>query len=284
MNKILQKDMLAENIVKMLVEAPEIAKKRRAGQFIILKIDENGERIPLTIADADPEKGTVTIIAQVVGKTTFQLSGMKAGESLMDFVGPLGQPTHIEKFGNVVGIGGGIGIAPLHPIARALKDAGNHVISILGARSKDLMIMEQELRAASNETVIVTDDGSYGKKGFVTNALQELIDKGTKIDLVVAIGPPIMMKMVVKVTKPANLRTLVSLNTIMIDGTGMCGGCRVSVGGKTKFVCVDGPEFDGHLVDFDEMMRRLDMYKDQETRAFEAYRKKIHNCKLEEKK
>jgi ferredoxin--NADP+ reductase len=282
MNRILKKEMLASNIVKMVIEAPEIAKKRKAGQFIILKIDEDGERIPLTIANADADKGTVTIIAQVVGKTTDQLSRLSDKDSLMDFVGPLGQPTHIEKIGHVVGIGGGIGIAPLHPIAQAMKAAGNRVTSILGARSRDLMIMEAEMRRASNEVIIVTDDGSYGSKGFVTNALQELIDKKTQIDLVVAIGPPIMMKMVCKVTGPVGIKTLVSLNTIMIDGTGMCGGCRVSVGGKTRFVCVDGPEFDGLQVDFDEMIRRLDMYKPQEKEVWDRYREK-HNCKLEKK-
>jgi len=224
MNKILSKEMLSSNVVKLVVKAPQIAKKRKAGQFIMLKIDETGERIPLTIADADPASGTVTIIAQVVGKTTKQLATLNAGDTILDFVGPLGKPTHIEKFGIVACIGGGIGVAPMHPIAQALKTAGNNVISILGARNKDLIIMEADMRKASNEVIIVTDDGSYGKKGFVTNALQDLVNSGTLPNLVVAIGPPIMMKMVSKLTESMKIPTLVSLNTIMIDGTGMCGG------------------------------------------------------------
>lgn len=279
MNKIIAKQMLASNVLRMVVEAPEIASKRKAGQFIILRIDEEGERIPLTIADADPVAGTLTLIAQVVGKTTAHLASLEAGSQILDLAGPLGKPTHIEKFGNVIGIGGGIGIAPLHPIAQAMRAAGNKVVSILGARNKGLIIMEAEMRKACDEVVIVTDDGSYGKKGFVTDALKELVEKGLKIDLVVAIGPPIMMKMVSKLTKEFQLKTLVSLNTIMIDGTGMCGGCRVTVDGKPKFVCVDGPEFDGHQVDFDEMMRRLNMYRDSEKHAFAQYNEK-HGCKL----
>jgi len=279
MNKIIKKEMLATNVLKMVVEAPEIAKMRKAGQFIILRIDDEGERIPLTIADADAKAGTITLIAQVVGKTTAHLSRLSEGDSILDIAGPLGKPTHIEKFGTVVCIGGGIGIAPMHPIAQALKAAGNRVISILGARNKALLIMEEELRKASDEVVIVTDDGTYGKKGFVTDALKELVDKGLTINLVVAIGPPIMMKMVSKLTLQFKLKTLVSLNTIMIDGTGMCGGCRVTIGGKPKFVCVDGPEFDGHEVDFDEMMRRLNMYRDSEKAAFARYSEK-HDCKL----
>ncbi|OGJ87115.1 MAG: ferredoxin-NADP reductase [Candidatus Raymondbacteria bacterium RifOxyA12_full_50_37] len=275
MNKILSKEMLSSNVVKLVVKAPQIAKKRKAGQFIMLKIDETGERIPLTIADADPASGTVTIIAQVVGKTTKQLATLNAGDTILDFVGPLGKPTHIEKFGIVACIGGGIGVAPMHPIAQALKTAGNNVISILGARNKDLIIMEADMRKASNEVIIVTDDGSYGKKGFVTNALQDLVNSGTLPNLVVAIGPPIMMKMVSKLTESMKIPTLVSLNTIMIDGTGMCGGCRVTVAGKTKFVCVDGPEFDGHQVDFDEMMNRLSFYKEEEKTSLEQ-----HECKL----
>ncbi|MBL8025005.1 MAG: sulfide/dihydroorotate dehydrogenase-like FAD/NAD-binding protein [Fibrobacteres bacterium] len=278
MNKIIKKTMLAPNVLRMEIEAKEIAKQRKAGQFIMLKIDEDGERIPLTIADANPEAGTVTIIAQVVGKTTAQLAKLNEGDFITDFAGPLGQPTHIEKFGHVVGIGGGIGIAPLHPIAQALKAAGNNVTGILGARDKSLFIMEEEMRLACNQVQIVTDNGSYGEKGFVTDALKKMVESGTKVDLVVAIGPPIMMKMVSKLTKElGNIPTLVSLNTIMIDGTGMCGGCRVSVGGKTKFVCVDGPEFDGHLVDFDEMTRRLGMYKSYEKDSMEKYE---HNCRI----
>lgn len=274
----MQKVMLAPNILKMVIEAKEIATQRKAGQFIMLKIDEEGERIPLTIADADPTAGTVTIIAQVVGKTTAQLAAMNENDYILDFAGPLGQPTHIEKFGTVVCIGGGIGVAPLHPIAQSLKKAGNKVLSILGARDKSLIIMEEELRAASHQTTIVTDNGSYGDKGFVTDALKKIVASGEKVDLVVAIGPPIMMKMVSLLTKElGNIPTLVSLNTIMIDGTGMCGGCRVTVGNKTKFVCVDGPEFDGHQVDFDEMMRRLSSYKKYEAESNERYN---HSCKI----
>jgi ferredoxin--NADP+ reductase len=279
MNRITKKEMLASNVLRMVVEAPEIARRRRAGQFIILRIDEQGERIPLTIADADPAAGTITFIAQVVGKTTAHLATLEPDDFILDLAGPLGNPTHIEKVGTVVGIGGGIGIAPLHPIAQALKAAGNHTISILGARTRALMIMEDELRKASDEVILVTDDGTYGKKGFVTDALRELIEGGVAIDLVVAIGPPIMMKMVSKLTQVHNLKTLVSLNTIMVDGTGMCGGCRVSVGGEVKFVCVDGPEFDGHQVDFDQMGRRLNQYRDHEQAALARFND-THACRL----
>lgn len=271
--------MLASNVLRVIVEAPEIAKQRKAGQFIMLRIDEEGERIPLTIADADAEKGTITLIAQVVGKTTGQMAALNIGDSILDIAGPLGRPTHIERFGTVVVVGGGIGIAPLHPITQAMKAAGNRTISILGARTKDLLIMEDEMRKASDEVVIVTDDGSHGKKGFVTDALQSLVQQNLKIDLAVAIGPAIMMKMVCKLTESLGIKTLVSLNTIMIDGTGMCGGCRVTIGGKPKFVCVDGPEFDGHQVDFDEMMRRLAMYRDYEKESSTRYSQK-HTCKL----
>jgi len=273
--------MLAANVLKMAIEAPDIARKRKAGQFVMLKIDRDGERIPLTIADADPTAGTVTIVAQVVGMTTARLSKMQAGDALSDFVGPLGKPTHIDKFGHVVGIGGGIGIAPLHPIAQAMKAAGNKVTSIIGARNRSLLIMGKEMERASDRVVVVTDDGSYGTKGFVTDALKTLYESREKIDLVVAIGPPIMMKMVVKLTKELGLPTLVSLNTIMIDGTGMCGGCRVTVGGETKFVCVDGPEFDGHQVDFDEMMRRLKMYDNQEKESISRLQESPHACQIE---
>ncbi|OGS34001.1 MAG: ferredoxin-NADP reductase [Elusimicrobia bacterium RIFOXYB2_FULL_49_7] len=281
MYKIIRKEMLAANVLKMAIEAPDIARKRKAGQFVMLKIDRDGERIPLTIADADPTAGTVTIVAQVVGMTTARLSKMQAGDALSDFVGPLGKPTHIDKFGHVVGIGGGIGIAPLHPIAQAMKAAGNKVTSIIGARNRSLLIMGKEMERASDRVVVVTDDGSYGTKGFVTDALKTLYESREKIDLVVAIGPPIMMKMVVKLTKELGLPTLVSLNTIMIDGTGMCGGCRVTVGGETKFVCVDGPEFDGHQVDFDEMMRRLKMYDNQEKESISRLQESPHACQIE---
>ncbi|MBN1947497.1 MAG: sulfide/dihydroorotate dehydrogenase-like FAD/NAD-binding protein [Bradymonadales bacterium] len=272
MYEILEKKVLGPQVTWLVVRAPEIARKRKAGQFIILRVWEEGERIPLTIADADVERGTITLVSQSVGKTTSQLATLEVGDHLADLVGPLGTPTHVEQVGTVVCVGGGIGIAPIYPITQAMKGAGNHVISILGARNKDLLIMEEMMRAVSDETVVVTDDGSYGKKGFVTNALQEIIDSGRRPDLVIAIGPPIMMKMVVKVTRPFDIPTLVSLNSIMIDGTGMCGGCRVSVGGKARFVCVDGPEFDGFSVDFDELMQRLSAYREHECMALARWK------------
>ena len=271
MNKIIEKEFITPTVFRMRVEAPIIARKRRAGQFIILRTSDEGERIPLTIADANAEEGWIELVVQVVGKTTKSLSLLEAGDTIFDLVGPLGKPTHIELYGTVVIVGGGIGIAPSHPIAQAMKAAGNNVISILGGRTKELVIMEDKMRATSDRVIITTDDGSYGMKGLVTDALQKLIDEGTKIDLVVAIGPPIMMKFVSLLTKKFDIPTLVSLNTIMVDGTGMCGACRVTVGGETKFVCVDGPEFDGHQVDFDEMMKRLRMYEEQEKESMERY-------------
>jgi glutamate synthase (NADPH/NADH) small chain len=271
MNKIIEKEFVSPQVFRMTVDAPDIAKKRKAGQFIILRTCDAGERIPLTIADADAEKGTIELIVQVVGKSTTELSKLEAGDELCDFVGPLGRPTHIELFGTVIIIGGGVGIAPSHPIAQAMKAAGNNVISILGGRSKDLVIMEEKMGACSDRVLITTDDGSYGEKGLVTDALQKLIDEGVKIDLVVAVGPPIMMKFVALLTKKYDIPTLVSLNTIMVDGTGMCGACRVTVGDSTKFVCVDGPEFDGHKVDFDEMMKRQRMYEVQEKESMDRY-------------
>ena len=271
MNKILEKEFISPQVFRMTIAAPDIAKKRKAGQFIILRTCDSGERIPLTIADADAEKGTIELIVQVVGKSTTELSKLEAGDELCDFVGPLGRATHIELFGTVVIIGGGVGIAPSHPIAQAMKAAGNNVISILGGRSKDLVIMEDKMGACSDRVMITTDDGSYGEKGLVTDALQKLIDEGLKIDMVVAVGPPIMMKFVALLTKKYDIPTLVSLNTIMVDGTGMCGACRVTVGDSTKFVCVDGPEFDGHKVDFDEMMKRQRMYEVQEKESMDRY-------------
>jgi len=271
MNKILEKEFITPTVFRMRVEAPIIARKRRAGQFIILRTSDEGERIPLTIADANADEGWIELVVQVVGKTTKSLSLLEAGDTIFDLVGPLGRPTHIELYGTVVIVGGGIGIAPSHPIAQAMKAAGNNVISILGGRTKELVIMEDRMRATSDKVIITTDDGSYGMKGLVTDALQKLIDEGTEIDLVVAIGPPIMMKFVSLLTKKFDIPTLVSLNTIMVDGTGMCGACRVTVGGETKFVCVDGPEFDGHQVDFDEMMKRLRMYEEQEKESMERY-------------
>lgn len=264
MKKILKKVQLSEEVYRMEIEAPLIAEERKPGQFLILQLDTNfGERIPLTIADADPVKGSVTIIFQSVGNTTHRLAAMDVGDYIENVLGPLGQPTHIENFGKVVCVGGGIGSAPLHPIAQGLKDAGNEVRTILGARNKELIIMEKEMAAIADELIICTDDGSYGRKSLVTEPLKELCETW-KPDMVVAIGPPIMMKFCAETTRPYGVYTVVSLNTIMIDGTGMCGGCRVSVGGKTKFVCVDGPEFDGHQVDFDNMMLRLGTYKQRE--------------------
>lgn len=271
MNKIIEKKFISPQVFRMIVEAPDIARKRMAGQFIILRTSDVGERIPLTIADADAEKGTIELIIQVVGKSTKELSKFEAGDELRDFVGPLGKPTHIELFGTVVIVGGGVGIAPAHPITQAMKAAGNNVISILGGRSKDLVIMEKKMAACSDRVLIMTDDGSYGEKGLVTDALQKLIDEGLKINLVVAVGPPIMMKFVSLLTRKYDIPTLVSLNTIMVDGTGMCGACRVTVGDSTKFVCVDGPEFDGHKVDFDEMMKRQRMYEVQEKESMDLY-------------
>lgn len=276
MNKILQKRELAKNVWYYLVEAPLIAKRRKAGQFIMLRLWEDGERIPLTIADADAEKGTITLVVQTVGKTTSMMADLEEGDYILDLAGPLGKPTHIDNFGTVVMVGGGIGIAPAHPIAQFMKAAGNEVISILGGREKNLIIMEEEMRKASDKVMIYTDDGSYGDKGLVTDALQKLIDDGVKIDLVVAIGPPIMMKFVALLTEKYSLKTLVSLNTIMIDGTGMCGGCRILYDGKNKFVCVDGPEFDAHKVDFDNMLMRQAAYKKSEDKSMEDWEKTGH--------
>jgi ferredoxin/flavodoxin---NADP+ reductase len=274
MNKILEKEFLTPQVFRMKVEAPAIARKRKAGQFIILRPTGAGERIPLTIADGNPDAGWIELVVQAVGKTTTDLSKLNAGDSIPDLAGPLGRPTHVEKYGTVVMVGGGIGIAPAHPIAQAMKAAGNRVISILGGRTKDLVIMEEKMRAASDEVIITTDDGSYGSKGLVTDAIKKLVADGVKIDLVIAIGPPIMMKFVSLLTKEYGIPTMVSLNTIMVDGTGMCGGCRVTVGKESKFVCVDGPEFDGHLVNFDEMMQRLGMYREHEKESMD------HACKI----
>ncbi len=285
MAKILHKEQLSENVFLMRLEAPLIAEERKAGQFIMLQIDlDYGERIPLTIADADKEEGSITIIYQVVGLTTDELSRMEVGDDIPVLVGPLGKPTHIEKFGTVVCVGGGIGVAPLHPIAQAMKEAGNKVIIIMGARNKELMIMEEEMNKIADELIIVTDDGSYGRKALVTEPLKEICERPEKPDLAVAIGPPIMMKFCSKTTEPYNVPTVVSLNTIMVDGTGMCGGCRVNVGGEVKFVCVDGPEFDGHLVDFDNMMARLNSFKEIEQEKHNCYLDKITDKKLAEQK
>ncbi len=273
MNKIIEKVSLSETVVKMVLEAPVIAQKRKAGQFIILKINEKGERIPLTIVDSDAQKGTITIIFQVVGKTTAQLAGLKEGDSLQDVQGPLGKPTEIENYGRVVCIGGGVGVGVVYPVIVALKKAGNEVISIIGARKKELLILEKEIRENSDRLIITTDDGSYGIHGFVSSVFeQEILDKGEKVDRVFTIGPVPMMVAVCKITKPHRIKTIVSLNSIMVDATGMCGACRVSVAGKTKFTCVDGPEFDGHEVDFDLLSDRLKMYCDMEREAYEKHK------------
>jgi len=275
MNRILERTELAPKIARLVLETPHIARRHQPGQFIILRPDEHGERVPMSVADVDRARGTVTTVVQEVGVTSAKLCAMNAGEEVADVVGPLGRPTHIKKFGTAVCVGGGAGIPPLHLIARRLKETGNYLISILGGRDKRYVLMEDEMRATSDEVILCTDDGSYGKKGFVTVALAELIASGRHLDYVLAIGPPMMMKAVAEVTRPHKITTYASLNTIMIDGTGMCGACRVSVGGKTQFVCVDGPEFDAHLIDFDEMMKRLRMYRTQEQEAYERYMKKV---------
>jgi len=271
-NKIVSKKRLSEEVFQIELEAPHIAHERKAGQFVIVQTDvEWGERVPLTIADADDARGTITLIFQTVGVSTHRLADLEPGDSIEAVLGPLGNPTHIENFGRAVCVGGGIGVAPMHPIAQALKKAGNHLTIIVGARTKNLVILEDEMRALADELIIVTDDGSYGRKALVTEPLKELCQSSiAKPDIVVAIGPPIMMKFCAETTRPFGVKTLASLNTIMIDGTGMCGGCRVSVGGKTKFVCVDGPEFDAHQVDWDGMMLRLRAYKPIEEAAHKA--------------
>jgi ferredoxin--NADP+ reductase len=265
-----REEMSAGNVILNEIEAPKIARKALPGQFVILKANEEGERIPLTMAETDAEKGTITIIYMVVGKSTALFKTLQVGDSYQDVIGPLGKATHIEKVGTVICVGGGTGIAVLHPITRAMKDAGNHVISIIGARSKDLLIMEDQMKAASHDLRVCTDDGSYGHHGFVTEVLKEILEAGG-IDQVVAIGPVPMMKFVSLITKEFNVPTLVSLNPIMVDGTGMCGGCRVTVGGKTKFACVDGPEFDGHQVDYDELMLRLQAYCEDEKTCYNEF-------------
>ncbi|MFH0887918.1 MAG: sulfide/dihydroorotate dehydrogenase-like FAD/NAD-binding protein [Planctomycetota bacterium] len=271
MFNILKKDIFSDCVYQMVIEAPKIARTRRAGQFVVLRLNEKGERIPLTICDADPVKGTLTLVFQAVGKSTMQLGKMEPGEKIHDIIGPLGKATHIEKYGTVLCIGGGIGIAPVYPIAQAMKSAGNKVISIIGARSKNLLILESEMRNVSDELLIATDDGSYCRKGFTSDLLNEVIKRGEKIDLVVAIGPVPMMKVLCNITKSHDIKTFVSLNPIMLDATGMCGVCRVTVGGKTQFACVDGPEFDGHQVDFDELQKRLKTYSKEEKTAVEKF-------------
>ncbi len=270
MNKIVDKEYFSDNVVKLVIEAPAIAKSRKAGHFIILRVGSKGERIPLTIVGSDTEKGTITIIVQKMGVSSIKLVNLEVGDYITDVVGPLGNATHVEKVGTILASGGGVGVAPLLPIVDAFKKAGNKVITVLAARTKELVILEEQIREFSDEVIIMTDDGSYGKKGLVTNGMEEII-KREKIDLAVTVGPAIMMKFVSLLTKKYKIHTLASLNTIMVDGTGMCGACRVTVGGKTKFVCVDGPEFDAHQVDFDEMLNRLGAYKEQEEQAYNHY-------------
>ncbi len=274
MYKILKKEILSENVARFIIDSEIIAKSRKPGQFVIIRVDKRGERIPLTIADADEKNGTITLIVQKVGTTTHKLFNLNEGDELVDLVGPLGKPTEIEKIGTVVAAGGGVGIAPLYPIAKGFKDAGNKLITILAARTKELLILEDEMREFSDEVVVMTDDGSYGKKGLITAGLEEVI-KREKVDTVVTIGPAIMMKFVALLTKKYDIHTIASLNTIMVDGTGMCGACRVTVGGKTKFVCVDGPEFNAHEVDFDEMLKRLNAYKPEEELSYKQYLESI---------
>ena len=274
MFKILEKREMADNTVcHFTIEAPLIAKKAKPGQFIVLRPNETGERIPLTMAGTDPAGGTIDIIFQVVGKTTALMRTFKKGDAFLDIIGPLGKPTHLEKLGTVICVGGGTGIAVLYPITRGLKDIGNHVISIIGARTKELLIMEEEMKNVSNEFFVTTDDGSYGRHGFVTDALKDLLDERKDVKLVVGIGPVPMMKFVCKTTEPYEVKTMVSLNSIMVDATGMCGACRVSVGGKTQFCCVDGPEFDGHQVDFNELMKRQAAYLKEERQSYERFQK-----------
>lgn len=277
MNKIVEKIQFSEKVFQLKIEAPQIAKNRKAGHFVIVKVGDKGERIPLTISNADTIAGTITLVVQTVGVSSEKLAALSVGDMVTDVVGPLGKATHIDKYGTVLAAGGGVGTAPLLPIIRDLKAAGNKVITILAARNKDLIILEDEVRATSDEVVIMTDDGSYGSKGLVTNGMESIINR-EKIDFAVAIGPAVMMKFASALTKKYSIPTVASLNTIMVDGTGMCGACRVSVGGETKFVCVDGPEFDAHLVDFDEMMTRQGAYKESEEEFYRNYK----NCKTDQ--
>jgi ferredoxin/flavodoxin---NADP+ reductase len=269
--RIRQAQFLVPGIKRFVIDAPRIARKQSPGQFVILRIHEQGERIPLTIESSDPFQGTISIVVQSVGKTTTLLNSLEAEDSIADVVGPLGKPSEVAKFGTVVIVGGGVGTAMAYPMAVALKRAGNRVISIVGARNKELVIFESEMRAVSDTLLVTTDDGSYGHKGFVTDKVRELIDSGTRVDLVLAVGPVVMMRAVAELTRPAQIRTVVSLNPIMIDGTGMCGGCRVLIDGKSQFACVDGPEFDAHEVNFDVLVQRNAMYKEAERRSMDEF-------------
>jgi len=269
--KVVRKEQLADVVTLLEVEAPPIARKARAGQFVIVRLKEDSERVPLTLSDWNPEAGTITIIFQHIGRSTSELSFVEPGESLRDVVGPLGRATEVEKFGTVVCVGGGIGVAELRPIAKAMKQAGNTVISIIGARDKSLVILEDEMKASSDELHVTTDNGSYGRKGFVSDVLADILKDGRKIDVVYAIGPVPMMRVVAEQTRPHGLKTIVSLDAIMIDGTGMCGACRVTVGGQTRFTCVDGPDFDAHQVNWDELVARKRMYLPQEKLQMERH-------------
>lgn len=272
MNEIVRKEPIAPDTWQLIVNAPEIARRRRAGQFVVLRVHEKGERFPLTLVSSDPEAGTIELIFQAVGTSTRLLASMQPGDAIMDLVGPLGRPTQIERFGRCVVMGGGYGMAPVIPIARALKDAGNELVGVNGARSAEHVILEDRLREICDRVEVCTDDGSYGRRGFVTAVLQEMIEAGERVDFVLAIGPTPMMRAVAELTRPHGIRTVVSLNPIMVDGTGMCGGCRVEVGGETKFACIDGPEFDAHEVDFEMLMRRQRMYDGLESDATRMFR------------
>jgi ferredoxin/flavodoxin---NADP+ reductase len=279
--KIVHAQFIAPGIKRFTIEAPRIARKQRPGQFVIVRIVEQGERIPLTIERSDPEAGTVNIVVQSIGKTTNLLNSLETGDSILDIVGPLGKPSEIAKFGTVVTIGGGVGTAMAYPTAAAMKRAGNRVISIIGGRNKDLVILEEEMRGVSDTVFVTTDDGSHADKGLVTDKLRQLIENGTRIDLVLAVGPIPMMRAVAEMTRKEHIRTMVSLNPIMIDGTGMCGGCRVLVEGKSEFACVDGPEFDAHRVDFAVLVQRNAMYRDAEKRSLDEYRHQVEAKKSE---
>ena len=281
MYRIVQKEVLAPTIVKYVIEAPYVAKKRKAGNFVIIRVDETGERIHLTLVDSDLTAGTVTLIVQAIGKTTKSLSLKNVGDHILDLMGPLGNPTPIETGKTIACIGVGVGTAELYPITKALKEAGNTIYTIVGARSKELVILEKEMETVSHKLYITTDDGSYKRKGFVTDQLKELLDANLGINMVYAIGPLPMMKAVSNLTKPYNIRTVISLNAVMVDGTGMCGGCRVSINGQMKFACVDGPEFEAHDVDFDEMLLRNRSYLEKEKVSMERFSQHIHSCQLE---
>lgn len=279
MYRILKKQILTPVTKLYVIEAPEIARKAKAGQFVILRVVEEGERIPLTIADYDVRAGTITVVVQEIGKSTKHLGQLNEGDSLASFTGPLGHPTEIENYGTVILVGGGLGIAPIYPICRSLREAGNHVIGIIGARTKELLFWEDEMRTVTDELIVCTDDGSYVRKALVTVPLKELLESGRKIGRIWGIGPAIMMKFIALTTQPFGVTTIVSLNSIMVDGTGMCGACRVSVGGKTRFACVDGPEFDGHQVDWSLLLSRQRIYLDQEKQALEAYQAQLAESK-----